>query len=469
MPVMNPIDSYAEAFEAVTRARAGEPAWLRALRRDAFERFRAVGFPTTRQEDWRFTNIAPLAATPFRLSAEREPGREAARHLDAHRFAEAGWTELVFVNGRYAARLSRRPAPAEGGLPSRRSGREAGVRVASIGDLLRTDGEVLRAHLPATLGSGQRPFAELNAALAVDGAVVHVPANVVGEGAIHLLFYSEPGTAPTMSHPRVLIVVEDGAHARIVETYAGAAGGRYFTNQVTGIVVGASASVAHYKLQREAASAFHVGAIHVRLGRDSRLSSQVVMAGGQIARSDIEVAMEGEGADCTLNGVYLGSGDRLVDNHTSIDHAVPHCTSHEVYKGILDGRARGVFNGKILVRPGAQKTDAKQTNKVLLLSDAAQIDTKPQLEIFADDVKCTHGATVGQLSEEALFYLRTRGLGADDARNLLIYAFASEVVSRIDLEPVRRALDRLLLAELPLGRSERPAAAGLALRGTVTR
>jgi Fe-S cluster assembly protein SufD len=247
----------------------------------------------------------------------------------------------------------------------------------------------------------------------------------------------------------VLVLVGRNSQARVIETFAGIGPSRGFTNAVTEIVVGAGAVVDHYRLQRESESAFHIGHTQFQLGRSSTSSSHNVAFGGLIARHDAVAVLGDEGANCTLNGLYLADGVRLIDNHTEIDHAMPHGTSHEIYKGILDGRARGVFNGRIRVRPDAQKTDAKQTNKTLLLSDDAQVNTKPQLEIFANDVKCTHGATVGQLSEEALFYLRTRGIGLDDARSLLVRAFATDVTGKIALEPVRTELDRLLAAKLP--------------------
>jgi Fe-S cluster assembly protein SufD len=245
------------------------------------------------------------------------------------------------------------------------------------------------------------------------------------------------------------VVLGRNSQARVVETFAAIGPSRGFTNAVTEVVVGDGAVLDHYRLQREPLSAFHVGHTQFQLGRSSRSSSHAVAFGGLIARHDAVAVLGDEGADCTLNGLYLAGGDQLIDNHTEIDHARPHGTSHELYKGILGGRARGVFNGRIRVRPDAQKTDAKQTNKALLLSDEAQVNTKPQLEIFANDVRCTHGATVGQLSQDALFYLRTRGIGLDEAKSLLVRAFAADVTSRIALEPVRAELDRLLAARLP--------------------
>ncbi|MGE5198140.1 MAG: Fe-S cluster assembly protein SufD, partial [Rhodospirillaceae bacterium] len=264
-----------------------------------------------------------------------------------------------------------------------------------------------------------------------------------------VVFLSTVTPAPAMTAPRVLVVLGRNSQAAVVETFAGIGPAAGFTNAVTEIELGAGAVLDHYRLQRESESAFHIGHTGFHLGRSSRSSSHAVAFGGLIARHDAVAVLGDEGADCILNGLYLADGDRLIDNHTEIDHAMPHGSSHELYKGILGGHSRGVFNGRIRVRPDAQKTDAKQTNKTLLLSGDAQINTKPQLEIFANDVKCTHGATVGQLSRDALFYLRTRGIGVEEAKSLLVKAFATDVTSRMGLEPVRAELDRLLGARLP--------------------
>jgi Fe-S cluster assembly protein SufD len=252
-----------------------------------------------------------------------------------------------------------------------------------------------------------------------------------------------------MAHPRVLVMMGANSQATIVETYGAARGGVYLTNALTEVVAGEDATLQHYKVQRESAASFHVGAVHVRAARDASLAFHSISLGGSLVRNDVNVVLDGEGAGCTLNGLYLSDGTRLVDNHTTIDHARPHCSSREVYKGILAGHARAVFNGKIIVRPDAQKTDAKQTNKALLLSEDAQIHTKPQLEIFANDVRCTHGAAVGQMDDEAIFYLRARGIGEPEARHVLIRAFAGEVLNLMPLEPLRARIDEELVRRLP--------------------
>jgi Fe-S cluster assembly protein SufD len=306
----------------------------------------------------------------------------------------------------------------------------------------------MEPHLARHANLENQPFVALNTAFLADGAFVFLPRNAVVEEPIHLLFVSTGAAAPTVSHPRALLVAGENSRATIVESYSGQNDGIYFTNAVTEAVLGENAVIDHYKLNRESEQAYHLATMQVQLERSANFSSHSVTLGGGIVRNDVNAYLGGEGITCTLNGVYLANGRRLVDNHTTIDHAMPHCESHEFYKGILDDRAHGVFNGKIYVRQDAQKTDAKQTNQTLLLSKEATINTKPQLEIFADDVKCTHGATVGQLSEEAVFYLRSRGIGAAEARALLIYAFASDIVSRIKVEPLREQLDAVLLARL---------------------
>ena len=437
MTTLAPADAYADAFEAVRRT-APAPDAVIELRRRAFERFTALGMPTTRLEAWRFTNVAPIANTTFALAAPAE--REAARADAApHALPGAG---LTFINGRHVA-----PASDVAGLP-------AGVEVVSLADALASDAGDTRAAVEAHLASGagieNEAFTALNTALLHDGAVVRVPANTVVEQPIQLLFVTSPpaGGEPVMTHPRVLIVVGENAQVSVVESYGGGES-PYLTNTVTEVIAGPSAVVDHYKLVRESLSAYHIGSMHLRLDRAANFSSHAVTLGGAIVRNDAQARLDGEGVECTLNGLYLANGRRLVDNHTTIRHAKPHCSSHELYKGILDGQARAVFNGKIIVAIDAQKTDAKQTNKALLLSEDAQINTKPELEIFADDVKCTHGATVGQLDEDALFYLRARGLGLEHARSVLVHAFAGDVLNRIAIAPLREQLDELLLAQLP--------------------
>ncbi len=324
-----------------------------------------------------------------------------------------------------------------------------GVRIGSLAAAIADQADIVGRYLGRIAEFAARPFAALNTALSSDGAFVSVPDGVALEHAIQLLFITTgPAGVPVMTHPRVLIVAGDRSQARIVETYAGDPGQTYFSNAVTEVFAGEHAVLDHYKVQEESAAAFHVASLHVHASRGTAFASHSFSLGAKLARNDVIALLDGEGAECTLNGLYLADGERLVDNHTTIDHARPHCPSHEIYKGILSGRARAVFNGKIIVRPDAQKTDAKQTNRALLLTDDASINTKPQLEIFADDVKCTHGAAVGQLDEDAIFYLRARGLTYFEARDMLIHAFAGDILSRVRVEPLRQALEGELYAQL---------------------
>ena len=411
---------------------------LTALRHEAMNRFLSLGFPTTRDEDWRFTSVAPIADRAFMVPSPAS--RELADEITPLRLTGACAIELVFINGRFEPALSR-----QGALPN-------GSRVEHLVSSLAACGDEIDPYLARIAPFEQHAFVALNTAFLDDGACIQLPAGTVLEQPIHLLFVAADTAKakgrPAMVHPRVLIVLGASSQAAIVQTYAGPAGAQYFTNTVTEIDLGENAALDHYTLQYESAAAYHVGAIHVRAARSAGYASHSISLGGALARTDVVAVLRGEGIECALNGLYLADGQRLVDNHTTIDHAQPHCESRELYKGILADRARGVFNGKIIVRPDAQKTDARQTNRALLLSEHAQINTKPQLEIFANDVKCTHGAAVGQLDEEAVFYLRSRGLGDAGARHMLTVAFAAEVVNRLPLEAARASVDHRLEGQL---------------------
>jgi len=411
-----------------------EPAWLSDVRRAGLERFRDLGFPTGRDEAWKYTNVAPILRIPFASAEEdRRPGRA------AHASALAGeGSRIVFVNGWYAAELSS-AGP-----------RGDGVEVASLRDVLSKQPERVKPHLARIAHEGNA-FAEVNSAFFEDGAFVRIPPRAVVADPIHLVFLSEPGSSPAVSHVRNLVVAESGSQAAIVESWIGAAGELYFTNAVTETVVGEGAVLDFYKLERESLEAFHVATMAVLEMRDSSFTSHSITLGGALVRNDLNVRLDAPGAGCTLNGLFLGSGTQHLDNHTLIDHAQPHGTSRELYKGIMSGKSRGVFNGRIIVRQDAQKTDAMQTNKNLLLSKEALVNSEPALEIFADDVKCRHGSTIGQLDETAMFYLRSRGIGEEDARSLLVYAFASDVASRIRIAPLRAMVEEHLGLRLPGG------------------
>jgi Fe-S cluster assembly protein SufD len=410
-------------------------AWLRSLRREALDGFAAAGFPTMRSEEWRHTNVAPIAGGSFTLSRPGSNGITAGK-VSSFAFSDVECCNLVFVNGYYSADLS-----SPGAMPK-------GVRAGSLAEALRSEPKKLEPHLGRHALSERHPFLALNTAYMMDGGFLYVPDETVLHKVVHLLFVTTAEGNGTVSYPRNLIVVGGGSQVSVVESYLGPQGGTYFTNTVTEIVAGAGAVVGHYKLQRESDDAYHVGHLQVTQNEGADVSSHSISIGGRLVRSDIDATLNGEGGELTLNGLYVTRGHQHVDNHTSIDHAKPHCNSRELYKGILDEQSTGVFKGKILVRPDAQKTNAKQTNKNLLLSPDALVNTTPQLEIFADDVRCTHGATIGRLNDDELFYLRTRGISEAEARALLTYAFASDVIGSVKIKPLQCQLDLVLLARL---------------------
>ena len=410
---------------------SSQPA-ANTMRRHAMERFVALGFPTTKNEDWHFTTVAPIAEREFTFVPART-GDVGRGDLDAFRFGATDWHTAVFVNGRFAAELSDL-----GRLDPR-------VRVLSLWDAWSKSPELI-AKIGTVLSDADRhAFTMLNTAFMPDGAVIHVPKDVEVAQPIHVLFVADAHAAKTVMHPRNLIVVDQNARATVLESYVATSDGSYFTNAVTEVCVADGATLTHYKIQREGRRAFHVGTIEARQERNSHYVSFSFATGASLSRTNIYTKLAGEGCGATLNGLYMLDGEQHCDHQTRIEHVEPNCFSREVYKGVLDGRSHGVFNGKVYVHPVAQKTDGKQTNNTLLLSKDAQVDTKPQLEIFADDVKCTHGATVGRLDETALFYMKSRGIDAESARRLLVYAFAADVLETIEHEEVREGLERTTL------------------------
>jgi Fe-S cluster assembly protein SufD len=424
----------AQAERFAGERRSTDAGWLTGIRRTALDRFAALGIPTTQDEEWRFTSVAPIGDARFALAHN---GARSVRRADVDLFQWSGprSATLVFVNGRYVHELSE-----IGRLP-------AGVRVGALSSAMETR-DAAGASFTRVADADRHAFTALNTAFLADGAVISVADGVVLPAPVHVVFLSA-GDSPTMAHPRVLVEAGASSQVSIVESYGGAGLSSYWTNGVTEISAAQNATVHHYKIQRESPESFHLGAMYVHAAKDANVVCYSISFGGSLARNDVNVVLDGEGAGCTLNGLYLSDGSRLVDNHTAIDHAKPHCASREVYKGILADKSRAVFNGKIIVRPDAQKTDAKQTNKALLLSEDAQINTKPQLEIFANDVKCTHGAAIGQMDDDAIFYLRTRGLGEADARQMLIRAFAGDVIGRMPLEALRAQVDAAFVRRLP--------------------
>lgn len=426
------IEQFVEGFNLFEGTLNGDSeAPFHYRRREAIDRFAGTGFPTTKHEEWKYTNVAPIQRTKFRpvLAAD-------AYQLDKNTVAELGFNgdawRLVFVNGHFAPEHSN-----ANDLPD-------GLLVKSLASAIRENTELVTEHIAGYPETFEHPFATLNTAYLRNGAFVHVADNLSVEKPIHFLFIATAPDEHIVTYPRSLVIAGTGSRATIIEEYVGRDGQVYLTNAVTEVVVGDNARVDHVKIQHESRDAYFVSASHARLGRSSNYFNNGVSFGGRISRNDPFAVLEGEGSHAALDGLYLVGEDQLIDNHTVIDHAVPHCTSHELYKGILRENGHGVFNGKIFVRKDAQKTDSKQSNMNLLLSDSALIDTKPQLEIFADDVKCTHGATIGRLDEKSIFYLRARGIGLDDARTMLTYAFAAEAIEHIDSEPVRGYAMRLL-------------------------
>jgi Fe-S cluster assembly protein SufD len=410
------------------RARAAEPAFLAAHRAEGAATFRRLKLPTTRHEDWKYTSLSGLGA----LALSRAAPAPVDGQLDL-----PPAPRLVFVNGRHDPGLS---DPA--GLP-------AGTIAGSLADALARTPELVEPWLGRRAPTADHPFAGLNAALFEDGALLVFPAGARAERTVHLVHVAT-GAAAAAIHPRHVVVAGEGARAQIAELYVGG-DGAYLVNALTEVYAGAGAEVEHYRVQGEGAGAFHVGLVEVEQGRSSRFHGHSVAIGAQLARVEARALLAAEGADCMLEGLYLPRGTQLHDHLVLVDHASPHCTSRELYKGVLDERGHGVFAGRIKVRPDAQKTDASQSNSNLLLSDDAVADTKPQLEIDADDVKCSHGGTVGQLDETALFYLRSRGLDAATARALLTYAFASELVERVRPAELRERVRRLVSRRLAAG------------------
>ncbi len=429
------LDTYLDSFNAFQKTAAGcDVAWVKKLREDAFARFAEVGFPTTHDEDWRFTNVAPISRAAFRLAT---PGaKSVTKDALAPYDLPSALSQLVFVDGYFVPELS-----AAGALPR-------GVKVTSLANAINTDAVSLQAHLGRYLDTQRDAFLALNTAFANDGGYVYVPKNTVVEQPIHLLFVSTSSDVPLMTHPRNLIVAEDGSQVAVVEDYISLGSGVTFSNTATELVAGGSAVVSHYMIEREDTNAFNISTLRMQQGRSANVSTHSILLGGGLVRNNVHPVLGGEGAECLINGLFLGDGTQHLDNYMLVEHAQPHCESRQFYNGILDGKSHGVFHGRIIVHKDAQKTDAKQTNRNLLLSDDAQIDTKPQLEIYADDVKCTHGATIGQIEENALFYLRSRGVDERSARKLLLLAFANECLDRMKEEPVRNHIEGLINSHL---------------------
>jgi Fe-S cluster assembly protein SufD len=417
-------NSFLPEFESFGRGRGATlPDWAQSIRRSAMDRFVDLGFPTPRLERWKYTNVAPIAGTEFKLAHNGFKG--SVTDIDPLGLSQIGASRFVFIGNHYSPELSL--AGAAG----------SSLKFGSLAQFLKDDDAGVRGHLTRYADYSEHAFVALNTAFLEDGAFIQIPEGVVLEEPIYILFYAAGGASQTIANPRTLILAGRNSQVSIVEVYIGTGHSSYLTNAVTEIVLGENAVVDHYKLQQEADVAFHISTTQVNQARSASFYSHSVSLGGALVRNDVNVVLDGEGAECTLDGLYVESGNQHVDNHTMIDHAKAHGSSRELYKGILDGNSSGVFNGSVIVRKDAQKTDARQSNKNLLLSEGAEINTKPQLEIFADDVKCSHGATIGQIDQEAMFYLRSRGLDVESARGLLLYAFSNEIIDRVKPAEVR--------------------------------
>jgi Fe-S cluster assembly protein SufD len=432
-------NSYQQAFLELQESHQGESVpWLRRLRANAMDQFAELGFPSVKDEEWKYTNVAPIAAIDFKPALLQTPAESEleTEGLARLRCVETAQSELVFVNG-----ILRRDLSSLSAIPEEVVAMDLSEAIAD--ERYR---EIVWKHLAQQADYVADGFIALNTALVSDGAFVYLQKDALMNTPLHLLFISD-GTQ-TASFPRVLVVAGENSSATLLESFASVDDSQYFTNAVVEIVLKDGARLEHYKVQRESVEAFHVATTAVDLGTNSSYDTTTINFGAKLSRHDVHVTMDNEGAECWVDGLYLVTGTQHTDTHSVIDHRKPHCTSHQLYKGILDGKSRAVFNGKIFVRHDAQKTDAMQTNKNLLLSNEARVDTKPQLEILADDVKCAHGAAVGQIEPDELFYLETRGIHPDLARNLLTYGFAEEVIGKIKIDSIRNQLDELVLHRL---------------------
>lgn len=408
----------------------GASAEIHKIRKDAIANFSKLEFPTTRNEEWKYTSIAPLLKHNF-VPAYSKPALN-KEQVQAFLFDRLEHTLLVFINGFFSKELSELRE-----LPE-------GVLAGSIADAIKNHPELIGKHFGRYAGYTEQIFTALSTAYTRDGAFIYIPDGKIIDDPVHILYLSCTGNEKIINQPRNLFVAGKNSQATIIEHYGAIDEGVYFTNAVTEIFADENAVLDHIKLQDESRSAFHIARMEVDQERNSNFSSNMISFGAELSRNDLNTRFNDAGGECMLNGLFMIDGTQLFDVHTMIDHAKPNCSSHEHYKGILDGKSHGVFNGKVMVRPDAQKTNAFQENNNIILSDGALVNTKPQLEIFADDVKCSHGATIGQLETEALFYLKSRGIGDKTARGMLVHAFASDVVSSIKVESIRNYLEEIL-------------------------
>jgi len=426
-------EKYLEIFDQLKARTTDQFDWLQKQRQEAFARFAETGFPTTHDEDWRFTSVAAVANTQFELGISARIDEKQLEAFGTSDFA----CRLVFVNGHFASELSRLPDLSKG-VWVRNLAKDIDSAEGAVEDFFGKD-----------LDFQRDPLAALNTALFEDGISVEIQPGIIAENPIYALFVTVPGVTPTMNHPRNLIVAHENSQVTVVEDYVSLGEGITFSNAATELVAGDNAHVSHYMIVREGDQAYNFSTLRIQQGRHANVATHSLLLSGALVRNNVHPVLAGEGSECLINGLFMANGRQHMDNYMLVEHASPHCDSRQFYNGILNGQSHGVFHGRIIVHKDAQKTDAKQTNRNLLLSDDAQIDTKPQLEIYADDVKCTHGATIGQFDDNALFYLRSRGLAEAAARHLLLLAFANECLDRMNSPQLRDHLEKLVVAGLP--------------------
>ncbi len=435
------IKEYIEQFKTFEKTLNGESKTpLHEIRRSAIEQFAKHGFPTSKDEEWRFTNIQPIIKTKFKSYFNKKIDAVNKEQIDKVIIKGIAQTRLVFINGYYFADYSLNNLI------------NKDVKVGCLSETFRNDCKSIQNHVAQISNYDKNVFTSLNTSFIQDGASIIVPDNTILDEPIYIVYISSEDQTPFVVHPRNLIIVGQRSKVSIIEHCVHLSDNIYFNNTVTEIAASENSIIEHTKLQSESTKAYHIGTTYIKQSSGSNVAQNSIMIGGAIVRNNVMSILDGEGTECKLNGLSLATGQQLIDNHTTIDHSKPHCSSHEMYKAILDGKSKGVFNGKIYVRKDAQKTDAKQTNKTLLLSVDAAMNTKPQLEIFADDVKCTHGAAIGYLDADALFYLRSRGISEEIARDLLTYAFANDILERLCCEGIREYLHLILHSRLKQGR-----------------
>ena len=415
------------------------PGWLNDIRKQGLEAFEGLGFPTATRgnERWKYTNVTPIAKATFEYPLQADANDVSLRSIKKVAPWDESWARMVFVDGVFSSKLSTGAGDGEG------------LQLANLGSAVQGDGAVVQEHLGHLATVEDDGFTAVNTAFLRDGAIVRIPEGSDTGAVLHLVFVNSDRAQPTVTHPRTLIVAGRQSRLTVVESYVGLSDTAYFTNAVAEIVVDDGAQIEHYRYLAESPSAFHVGTTRVRLGRDSTFTSTSFATGARLARNDLNVLLDAPGGACYLNGLYATAGTRHIDNHIDVDHAKPHTTSDQYFKGILADKSKAVFSGRVLVRKDAQKTYAKQADKNLLLSEGARVNTKPSLEIFADDVQCFHGATAGAMAEDALFYMKSRGLDEETAKKVLIHGFAGEIIDRVRVKSLRRHLDRLFSGALP--------------------